>query len=140
MKILYFGTVCDLKNYNSLLAGCQNKPSVSTIVFESALLEGLHQNGAEVEIGSFPMIPTYPRSNLLHFGGTRETLPCGYTCRWLNTVNLPGVKQMTRGVDAGRMMDRWGRENRGDGVMYHAAFERLRSHRAEKWRRGAAIF
>lgn len=117
MKILYFGTVCDLKKYDNLLVGCKRKPSVSTIVFESALLEGFRQNGADLEIHSFPMIPTYSHSHLLHFGRCREILPCGYTCQWLNTVNLPGIKQLTRSMDARAIMDRWGRENRGNGVI-----------------------
>ena len=117
MKILYFGTVCDLKAYDRLLGGCRVRPSVAPIVFETALLEGLKENGADVEILSYPMIPAFPAGRLLYFGGQRETLPCGYVCRWLRSVNLPVIKQMTRRLDARRTLKRWLKENTGNGVI-----------------------
>lgn len=117
MKILYFGTVCDIKNYDRLLKDCSSKPSVATIVFESALLEGFKQNGADVEIHSFPMIPTYPASKLLRFGKNTEKLLCGYDCRWLNTLNLPVLKQYTRRRDAKKILKRWCKQNGSDGLV-----------------------
>lgn len=117
MKILYFGTVCDLTAYDKRLEGCPAKPSVAPILFETALLEGFHQNGAEVEINSFPMIPTFPRSGLLCFGGQEELLPSGYTCRWLQTLNLPVFKQLSRRWDGRRIIKDWLKKNRKDGVI-----------------------
>lgn len=117
MKILYFGTVCHIDHYEKLIKNCKKKPTVATVVFESALLEGFQKNGAEVEIHSFPMVPTFPNSRLLHFGGTEELLKCGYPCRWLNTVNIPFLKQWSRRADARRILKRWARENAGDGVI-----------------------
>lgn len=117
MNIIYFGTVCDLNHYNEILEECTQNPTVATIVFESALLEGFRQNGAEMEIHSFPMIPTYPNSKLLHFGRNRETLSCGYTCRWLHTVNIPVLKQISRRQDAKIILRRWLREHKNDGVI-----------------------
>ena len=118
MNILYFGTVCDLNHYNKILEECTEKPTVATVVFESALLEGFKQNGADVEIHSFPMIPTYPKTKLLHFGKNSETLACGYTCRWLNTVNIPVFKQISRRQDAKRIMRRWLKTHRNDGLIF----------------------
>ena len=118
MNILYFGTVCDLNHYNKILEDCSQKPTVATVVFENALLEGFKQNGADVEIHSFPMIPTYPKSKLLHFGKNSETLACGYTCRWLNTVNIPVFKQISRRQDAKRIMRRWLKTHRNDGLIF----------------------
>ncbi len=117
MKILYFGTVCDMAHYNSIMKGCKTKPSVASIVFESALLEGFCQNGAELEIHSFPMIPTFPNSKLLHFGGKSENLSCGYSCTWLNTVNLPIIKQITRRHSAKKVLKRWLKANADSGVV-----------------------
>lgn len=117
MKILYFGTVCDLKTYEKHLDGCGSKPSVAPIIFETALLDGFNKNGADVEIHSFPMIPTFPSNRLLHFGKLVEKLPCGYTCRWLNTINLPVIKQLSRKSDARKIMKRWLREHRRDGLI-----------------------
>ncbi len=117
MKILYFGTVCDREGYDRLLQDCHNKPSVAPLVFESALLDGMKRNDADVEIHSFPMIPTFPHSKLIRLGGHKEMLPCGYECRWLNTVNLPILKQITRRLDARKMLKRWGKANQGEGTI-----------------------
>lgn len=118
MNILYFGTVCDLNHYNKILEECTQKPTVATVVFENTLLEGFKQNGAEMEIHSFPMIPTYPKSKRLHFGKNIETLACGYTCRWLNTVNIPVLKQISRRQDAKRIIRRWLKAHRNDGLIF----------------------
>ncbi len=117
MKVLYFGTVCDLPGYEAMLEQCRQKPTVATIVFETALLRGFVENHIEVEIHSFPMIPTFPGSRYLYFGGQTETLPIGTTCRWLRTVNLPFIKQMTRRRDAARIIRQWAQANGEDGVI-----------------------
>lgn len=118
MNILYFGTVCNPEHYNRILKDCSRKPTVATVVFENALLEGFRQNGADIEVHSFPMIPMYPKSKLLHFGKNKETLACGYTCRWLNTVNVPVLKQLSRRLDAKKIMRRWLEAHRNDGVIF----------------------
>ena len=117
MKILYFGTVCNIEAYNNRLSHCKTKPSVAPIVFESALLDGLYQNGAELEIHSFPMYPTFPNARFLYYGGNVETLSCGYTCRLLKTVNLPFLKQFIRKSDARKQIKRFCKENAESGVI-----------------------
>lgn len=117
MKILYFGTVCNMDAYDEMLEGCSSKPSVAAIVFESALLDGLRKNGAELEIHSFPMVPTFPGSRLLRFGGGTERLAAGYECHWLNTINLPVLKQLSRKWGGRRVLKRWTRENASEGVV-----------------------
>lgn len=117
MKILYFGTVCNLDGYQQFLSNCAEKPSVASIVFETALLQGFFQNDTQIEIHSFPMIPTFPRFRRLFFGGKREQLSCGYSCRWLQTINIPVLKQLSRRLDARRIMKRWIKENAEDGVV-----------------------
>lgn len=118
MKILYFGTVCDIKNYNSLMSKCRVRPSVATIVFESAMLDGFRKNGIDMEIHSFPMIPAFPQSSLLHFGNNTERLDCGYDCKWLNTVNIPVIKQVSRRISARKAIKRWIAENKEDGIIF----------------------
>ena len=49
MKILYFGTVCDLTKYENMLADCDVKPSIATIVFETSLLTGFSENISDKE-------------------------------------------------------------------------------------------
>lgn len=118
MNILYFGTICDLDNYDKLLMDSALKPSVAPVVFESALLKGFKENGADVEIHSFPMIPTFPSFKKLVFGGNTEILPCGYSCRWLKTLNLPILKQISRRRDARKIIKKWAKENHGEGIIF----------------------
>lgn len=117
MNILYFGTVCNMVSYEEMLKGCKNCPTVATVIFESALMDGFQKNGISVNIHSFPMVPTFPQSRYLYFGGKEETLPSGYTCRWLKTVNLPFIKQIIRRLDARKMIKKWAKENTGDCVI-----------------------
>lgn len=117
MKILYFGTVCDIEEYNKILSACKVKSTVATVVFETALLDGFKKNGVDIEIHSFPMIPTFPKSKMLKFGKTTESLKMGYTCRWLNTVNVPILKQISRSRDARKIIKRWLKANAKDGIV-----------------------
>lgn len=114
MKILYFGTVCDLNHYQEMLKDCQNKPSVAPILFENALLSGMKSNGADVEIYSFPMVPTFPKSNILRMKNISDILSCGYTCKWMDTLNLPVIKQISRFRYAKKVIRRWCKESNSD--------------------------
>lgn len=116
MKILYFGTACDEQWYERCLRRCRRRPSVAAPTFERALLSGLAENGAQVEILAFPMIPSFPARTPLWFGGQKETV-CGYPCRPLRTLNIPVLKQLTRRADARRQMRAWMRENAADGIL-----------------------
>ncbi|MBQ8783602.1 MAG: glycosyltransferase [Clostridia bacterium] len=113
MKLLYFGTVCDLNNYENILSESDEKSSVATIVFESSLLSGLKRNCIDVDIFSFPMIPTFPHSKLLWWGNRKENLDCGYKCTWLKTINVPIFKQLSRRLDGRRILKKWMKENNG---------------------------
>lgn len=114
MKILYFGTVCDLAEYEKILERCRKKPTIATIVFESALLEGFFQNEADIEIFSCPMIPNYRDSKMLYWGRKHEQLDCGYTCRWIKTLNIMFLKQLTRRLDARKVLKVWLKKNKGN--------------------------
>ena len=114
MKILYLGTVCDITEYERLLANCKAKPSVASIVFESSLLTGLKFCGADVEVYSYPMIPAFPTFRSLGWGSKTENLPCGYKCTWLKTINVPVIKQLSRRLDGRRIIKKWLKANKGE--------------------------
>lgn len=116
MKILYLGTVCDFEEYEKILKKCKSKPSVASVVFETALIRGMAENNADIQILSYPMIPAFPKCVSVFFGGNTETIS-GYPCRWLRTVNLPFIKQWVRRWDACRAIKSWAKENMGDGVI-----------------------
>lgn len=111
MKILYFGTVCDLDEYEKRLQTCKQKPTVATINFEMALLDGFRKNKVDVDVYSFPMIPTFPKSRMLYWGSKRESLDCGFECVWLKTLNIPFVKQLSRRLDGRRIIKKWLQNN-----------------------------
>ena len=115
MNILYLGTVCAHDKYENMLKGCKVKPSVASIVFETAVIRGFSENKANVEILSYPMIPIFPKSRLLHFGGNGEMY--GYRCHYLRTFNLPVLKQLTRRMSACKEMKKWAKNNVGEGVI-----------------------
>ena len=112
MKILYFGTVCGLNTYEKMLSKCKQKPTVATIVFDSALLTGFRQHGLEADILSCPMIPVFPRCSHIAWGNKKEQLPCGYDVTWVKTVNLPFVKQWSRSLDVKVKINRWIKSNK----------------------------
>ena len=114
MRILYFGTVCDLKEYEKMLAGGREKASIAPIVFESSLLSGFRQNGIEMDVYSFPLIPMFPRSKWLWWGSKKEQLACGYACTWLKTINLPIIKQFSRRLHGRHILKKWLKEHRGE--------------------------
>lgn len=116
MRILYLGTLCSPGKYEALLNGCKVKPSVASVVFERALMSGFAENNSSVDVLSYPMVPTFPKSQLLYFGGDDEIIE-GYTCHFLGTINLPILKQLTRRISACRSIKKWAKKNAGKGVI-----------------------
>ena len=80
MKIFYFGTVCDLKEYESFISLGKIKPSVAGIVFESSLLKGFKELDVDMDIYTYPMFPTFPTFPKLFLKKKVEKLDCGYNC------------------------------------------------------------
>lgn len=111
MKILYLGTVCNIKEYEKKLRRSKSKPTNATIIFETALLQGFKEWKSDVTIYSFPMIPSFEISKLLYWGNITEELDCGYKCTWLRTINLPILKQLTRKLDGKRVIKKWIKQN-----------------------------
>ncbi|MBQ3182929.1 MAG: glycosyltransferase [Clostridia bacterium] len=114
MRILYFGTVCNLTEYEKILSKCRIKPTVATVVFESALLDGFYKNGVEIDIFTYPMISPHSDSRILYWGNKQEKISCGYTCTWLKTINVPFLKQLSRRLDGRRILKKWLKEHKNE--------------------------
>lgn len=114
MKILYFGTVCEIDNYEKLLEKSKVIPSIAPIVFETSLLSGMREIDAYIDIYSYPMIPTFPQFNKLFWGNKKEQLNCGYTCTWLKTINIPIIKQISKQIDGRKAIRRWIQKNKNE--------------------------
>ena len=116
LKILYLGTICDLDDYERMLDGSKIKPSIAAVIFELGVIRGLSENNADTKIISYPMIPYFPKSRVLVFGGHTDFI-YSYPCRFLRTINFPIVKQWIRRVDARHILKKWAEENRGKGII-----------------------
>ena len=114
MKILYLGTVCNIDNYERIIEKCRIKPTIATIVFESALLEGFYQNNMDVDVISYPMIPNYRHSKILYWGYKKEDLECGYTSHWLKTWNIMFLKQISRRISGKKVIKEWLEKNKNE--------------------------
>jgi len=111
MKIMYFGTVCNLPEYERLLQKCKQKPTIATINFEASLLEGLEKNNADIDVFSFPMIPVFPKSKCIYWGNKKEVLSSGYKCTWIKTLNLPILKQLSRSISGKKIIKKYLHQN-----------------------------
>lgn len=112
MKIFYFGTVCNLKNYENFISNSKTKPTVAGIVFESNLLRGFKEFEVDMDIYTYPMFPTFPTFSKIFLNKKVEDLDCGYKCTWLRTCNLPVIKQIVRRFDGRRALKKWLKQNK----------------------------
>lgn len=104
--------MCDFEEYEKMLKNCKKKPTVASVIFESALLGGFSKNKTDITIYSFPMIPTFPESKYLCWMNKKQLLECGYQCVWLRTINVPFLKQISRKWDGERIIESWLDENK----------------------------
>lgn len=125
MKILYFGTVCNMRNYEKKMSEFRVKPSIASIVFEKALTEGFSQNKADMDIFTFPIIPAFPRSKYLFLKPENETLECGYESRWLGSVNVSGLKQKCLRLASRRAIKNWIKKNKDEkkAILIYSIYE-----------------
>lgn len=114
MKILYFGTVCNSDTYNEIINRSRVKPSVASLVFENALMNGFAENDADIEVFSFPSIPAYPKSKTLFIKGIKNTLDCGTKSSWIPAINISGIKQITQRLSSSHMLRKWLKKNRNE--------------------------
>ena len=111
MKILYFGTVCNSTDYEKMLAGCRIKPSAAPFAFETALMQGFSDHGADVEVFSFPAIPSFPKNKRIFIKPLKSPLDCGYSSTWIPSLNITCLKQLGRWLSSHRMLKKWLEEN-----------------------------
>lgn len=127
MKLLYFTTANNQKQYELIQQQSRVKASVATQVFESALLSGMAQAGQkELTLCSFPMIASFPGSKLLLWGARKQTVAGGYETAWLPTINLFGLKQLSQRCSAAKAVKKWLKENQSEkdkAVLLYSVYE-----------------
>lgn len=124
MRLLYFGTICNKENYMAMRENFRVKPSMAPFVFETALLQGMAQTGAQVDAISFPVIPAFPKSKHLFWGNREQTLESGYKTTWIRAVNLSGLKQLCQRWSSAKLLKRWLKANAGEekAVLLYSAY------------------
>ncbi|MDD4157063.1 MAG: glycosyltransferase [Candidatus Cloacimonetes bacterium] len=113
MNILYFGSVCRFESFEEINSSSSSTPSISTIVFESALIEGLYQLTKKIRIYSFPMFPVFPNNKYIFIKKNVEKLDCGCEVSWIPTINLYFFKQWSRKIYIRKVLKRWIKNNTG---------------------------
>lgn len=130
MRYLYFGTVCNSMAYQKIIDSCRVKPSVAPFVFESLLLEGFQENGADMDVFSFPMISAFPNSRKVFWGSIKDCLDCGYQNTWIPTINITGLKQLSQHMVSGLIIKKWMKEHRSEekAVMIYSIYGPIASN------------
>lgn len=127
MKLLYFTTANNQKQYELIQQQSRVKASIATQVFESALLSGMAQAGQkELTLRSFPMIASFPGSKLLLWGAKKQMVAGGYETVWLPTINLFGLKQLSQRFSAAKTVRKWLKENQSEkdkAVLLYSVYE-----------------
>jgi glycosyltransferase involved in cell wall biosynthesis len=95
-RLLFFGFLADQEELSRVFASEEN-PQVSAVKYQTALLEGLAINGAEVSILSTLPISSFPKNRKLFVRSKKFTLseraPAGLL---MGFINLPVVKLACR--------------------------------------------
>lgn len=90
------------------------KPSMAPFVFETALMQGFAENGIDLQVRSFPVIPALPKSKYVAWGSRQEKLEAGFTTRWIPAINIVGIKPLCQQYTSRRMLKKWMREHTGE--------------------------
>lgn len=114
MKIYYIGNICSEKEYNKIVSESRRKPSVAGLVFESMLLHGLKQNGAEIDVRTYLNLAAFPQSKKIIIPHKTEQLKSGYNARWIPSINLPYLKQIIYKIMSYIDLKSWIRENKNE--------------------------
>lgn len=125
MKILYFGTVCNSSEYEKILGSSRVLPSAAPFAFESSLMQGFHDHGADVEVFSFPAIPSFPKSKRIFIRNCNVPLDCGYSSLWISAVNVMGLKQLCQRIISHFMLKEWliNNSNEEKAVIIYSIFQ-----------------
>lgn len=123
-RILYIGPICSIDKYRELSVNYRITPSVAPMFFQDALLCGLKDNNALVDVIGLPIVPSFPNSKYFRIPFYEETLESGYDCHWIPTFNLPVLKQIERELKIKNYIRKWALKNKNTRkiVMVYSVF------------------
>lgn len=95
MKIYYTGNLCSDNEFDKIIRKSKVKPSVAGLVFENMLLKGFKNiDGVEVDVRTYINQAAFPNGKDLFVPTKTELLECGWTAKWIPTININGIKQL----------------------------------------------
>ena len=95
MKILLLGSLVSQESMEQLNNCSREKASVAPVNYETMLVKGLQENGAQVEALSIPAVAAYPNSRLMNIRRKNEQLDCGVSIQWVPFINIQMLKCFT---------------------------------------------
>ena len=114
MKILLLGSLISHKEMEILNKGSKEKASVAPVNYETMLVKGLFENGANVEALSVPAVAAYPHSIFKHFSNKEEIIENNIRVNWIPFINIQGLKQITIKRNVEKLLEKWLKNNEDD--------------------------
>ena len=107
MELLYFTTAISSGMFEEIVRTSSYKPSAAPQTFESNLIKGIKNiESVNLSLFSFPMVATFPSSKFVAWGQRYDEV-CGITTRWIPTINLAGLKQLTIRLSSYYILKQW---------------------------------
>lgn len=114
MKILFVGSLVSGESMEYLNSVSKKKASVAPVNYETMLIRGLSQAGAQVECLSIPPVAAYPGSRLMFMPDKMETLDGRVDLHWLPFCNIQGLKQSSIERTVRKHLKNWLEENKNE--------------------------
>lgn len=114
MKILFVGSLVSRESMEYLNSVSKKKASVAPVNYETMLIRGLSQAGAQVECLSIPPVAAYPGSRLMFMPDKMETLDGRVDLHWLPFCNIQGIKQGSIERTVRKHLKNWLEENKNE--------------------------
>lgn len=112
MKILLLGSLISAEQMEKLNNNSKEKASVAPVNYETMLVKGLVENGAEVEALSVPAVAAFPHSIYKFIAQKRETIEDNIRICWVPFINIQVLKQLTIKRNVEKLLEQWLQENR----------------------------
>lgn len=107
MKILFVGTLVSKEEMERLNSIGKRKASVAPNNYETMLVKGFVENGAQVDAMSVPAVAAYPGNPTVLFRQRNELLPFGVTVQWIPFINVQAAKQASIHIYTYCMVKQW---------------------------------
>ena len=112
MKILLLGSLISHKEMEILNNGSKEKASVAPVNYETMLVKGLFENGADIEALSVPAVAAYPHSMFKQITGKEELIENCIRVQWVPYINIQGLKQLTIKRHVEKLLEQWLKDNK----------------------------